>query len=115
MSGPSSPFESWPQEFTSPMWRIVDPPVPVTVDIGAAIVTRAAHFGVNKVRLGIRHGGLSLTGTTPGFLRAWARVADDTWLGLVAFTLATSNGHGRLHVEQWCPQHALSQQNRSGQ
>ncbi|PKV81078.1 hypothetical protein ATK86_5525 [Nocardia fluminea] len=97
------------------MWRIVDPPVPVTVDIGAAIVTRAAHFGVNKVRLGIRHGGLSLTGTTPGFLRAWARVADDTWLGLVAFTLATSNGHGRLHVEQWCPQHALSQQNRSGQ
>lgn len=93
-SSSSSLFESWPRDPAAPMWRIVDPPLPVTVELGTAIVTRSAHFGVNKVRLGIRKGGLRLTDTIRGLLRAWARVADGTWLGLVAFTVPTGNGQG---------------------
>lgn len=76
MNSSSSLFETWPHDPTAPMWRIVEPPLPVTVELGTAIVTRPAHFGVNKVRLGIRKGGLRLTDTTPGLLRAWARVAS---------------------------------------
>ncbi|MGW5918516.1 hypothetical protein ACWFPY_05960 [Nocardia fluminea] len=113
MNSSSSLFATWPQDPASPMWRIVDPPLPVTVELGTAIVTRPVHFGVNKVRLGIRRGGLRLADTTPGLLRAWARVADGTWLGLVAFTVPTGNGQGRLPIEQWCPQHALAPQNPS--
>ncbi|MGW5452308.1 hypothetical protein [Nocardia sp. NPDC003979] len=108
----SSVFDSWPEQFTPPMRMVVDPPQPVTVDLAAAITTRPTHFRVDAVPLRVRQGGLRLTDTTAGLLHAWARVSDGTWLALVTFTLRTGNGQGLLHLEQWCPQHAVTHQHR---
>lgn len=101
-------FEKWPEEFTPSLRRVVEPAMPVTVDLGQAIATRSPRFGANNVALRISSGGLRLTGTVPGVLYAWARAWDGAWLGLVEFTVQTGNGRGQLDLRQWCPEHALS-------
>ncbi|MDN2495963.1 hypothetical protein FHY52_04520 [Nocardia nova] len=59
--------------------------------------------------MGIKAGGLVVTGQTHGYLHAWARAADGTWLGLVEFVLMTGNQQGRVRVPQLVPARALRQ------
>ncbi|MFG3524899.1 hypothetical protein ACGF5S_31900 [Nocardia nova] len=108
-------FEDWPDTFTPSLRREVDPPQPVLVDLAKAIPSSGNRpFGRNHIPMRVKAGGLVLTGKTPGRLRAWARVADGAWLGLVEFVLVTGNQRGRLSVMQWCPQAALSPNDRRG-
>ncbi|WP_280273420.1 hypothetical protein [Nocardia wallacei] len=108
-------FEDWPEQFTPPLRRAVDPPQPVLIDLGQAIPTQAPNgFGRNKVAMRIKAGGLNLTGTVPGLLRGWARATDGSWLGLCEFTIETGNGHGRLPVAQLVPRQALAPAENTG-
>lgn len=97
-------FEHWPEEGERALHRVVVPPVPVQVDVGAALPT---HPRPAEPEGQVRAGGLEVTGRIPGRLHAWARAADGTWLGLVEFELTTGNHRSRLPVTQWCPAHAL--------
>ncbi|NKY88948.1 hypothetical protein [Nocardia veterana] len=104
-------FEHWPEQGGEqgelPLHRVVVPPMPVLVDIAAAIPTHP-HLAEHEAVAGpVRAGGLDMTGRIPGRLHAWARAADGTWLGLVEFELTTGNRRSRLPVTQWCPAHAL--------
>lgn len=101
-------FEDWPDPFN--LRRTVDPPSPVLVDLSVIFPTRAdigRPFGRNHIAMGIKAGGLVVSGQTPGRLHMWARTADGTWLGLVDFVLMTGNEQGRVPVRQWVPQRAL--------
>lgn len=106
-------FEYWPPLFDRPLRRVVEPPTPVLVDLASVFPTgsdRGRPFGLQHIAMGIKAGGLVITGQTIGRLHAWARAADGTWLGLVEFDLMTGNQQGRLRVRQWCPQRALAPQ-----
>ncbi len=99
-------FEYWPERGEQALHRVVLPPMPVLVDIAAAIPTHP-QAGREAAAGGVLAGGLDMTGRIPGRLHAWARAGDGTWLGLVEFELTTGNGRSRLPVTQWCPAHAL--------
>ncbi|OXR40520.1 hypothetical protein B7C42_07459 [Nocardia cerradoensis] len=104
-------FEDWPDPFN--FRRTLDPPAPVLVDLATIFPTGAdigRPFGRNHIAMGIKAGGLVVTGKTHGYLHAWARAADGTWLGLVEFVVMTGNQQGRVRVQQWCPQRAISPQ-----
>lgn len=102
-------FEDWPDRFTPPLRREVNPPQPVLVDLAKAIpISHRGPFGRNRLPMRVTAGGLILTGQTPGRLHAWARTSDGPWLGLVEFVLVTGNQFGRLPVTQWCQQEALT-------
>ncbi|NNH69428.1 hypothetical protein HLB23_06015 [Nocardia uniformis] len=81
--------------------RHVDPPTPVTVDVGLALHT-------DGPPLRVRAEGLDVSGRVPGWLYAWARTSTGDWLGFVQFTLQTGNRLEKLTVRQWCSQRALS-------
>jgi hypothetical protein len=101
-------FEEWPDPFN--LRRVLDPPVPVLVDLDTIFPTGAdigRPFGRNQIAMGIKAGGLVVTGQTPGRLHAWARATDGTWLGLVDFVLTTGNQQGREPARQWVPARAL--------
>jgi hypothetical protein len=100
-------FEYWADEFSAPLRRVVDPPAPVLVDLATAIPTDGP-FRRDTLSLRIKAGGLNVAATVPGLLYAWARTNDGTWLGLVAFTIHTGNGHGRVEARQWCPARAIT-------
>ncbi|MFG1796671.1 hypothetical protein [Nocardia sp. NPDC049149] len=101
-------FDRWPDEFSPSLRRVLDPPMPVVVDLGQAIPTHRAKFGTGGVPLRVSSGGLRLTGTVPGVLYAWARAWDGVWLGLCEFTVHTGNDRGQLDMRQWCPEHSLT-------
>jgi hypothetical protein len=102
-------FDEWPEEFSPSLRRVVEPPLPVVVDLGQAISTQRATFGAKKsVPLRVSSGGLRLAGNVPGLLHAWARAWNGVWLGLVEFTASTGNGRGQLIFRQWCPEHSLT-------
>ncbi|MGW5514278.1 hypothetical protein [Nocardia africana] len=101
-------FEDWPDPFN--LRRVLDPPAPVLVDLATIFPTGADQgrpFGRNHIAMGIKAGGLVVTGQTTGRLLAWARAADGTWLGLVEFMLTTGNQQGRVPTRQWVPGRAL--------
>ncbi|WP_280316607.1 hypothetical protein [Nocardia wallacei] len=101
-------FETWPDEFTPSLRRVVDPPMPVLVDLSKAIPTVAPNgFGRDRVPMRVKVGGLNLTATVPGRLHGWARCTDGSWVGLVEFVALTGNEHGRLPVAQLVPRQAL--------
>ncbi len=100
-------FEHWPEKGEFALHRVVVPPMPVLVDVAAAIPTYPRMADHEAVAGQVRAGGLEITGRIPGRLHVWARAADGTWLGLVEFELRTGNGRSRLPVTQWCPAHAL--------
>ncbi|MBV7706470.1 hypothetical protein NOVA_27160 [Nocardia nova] len=102
-------FEDWPDPFH--FRRTLDPPTPVLIDLATIFPTGAdlrRPFGRNHIAMGIKAGGLVVTGKTHGYLHAWARAADGTWLGLVEFVLMTGNQQGRVRVRQLVPAWALS-------
>lgn len=100
-------FEYWSDEFSSSLRRVVDPPLPVLVDLGVAFPTQGT-FRKEGVSLRVKAGGLLISGAVPGLLYAWARTTDGTWLGLVGFAVVTGNRQGRIEVRQWCSARALS-------
>ncbi|BCK56201.1 hypothetical protein [Nocardia wallacei] len=52
-------FETWPDEFTPSLRRVVDPPMPVLVDLSKAIPTVAPNgFGRDRVPMRVKVGGL---------------------------------------------------------
>ncbi|MGW4125784.1 hypothetical protein [Nocardia sp. NPDC004711] len=101
-------FEYWSEEFTAAQRRVVDPPVPVLVDLSVAIPT-SGPFRRDAVSMRIKSGALDLTATVPGLLYAWAQCTDGTWIGLVGFAIPTANKRGRIETRQWTPGNALSQ------
>lgn len=100
-------FDNWPVDFSPAPWRVVDPPRRVLVAANVAIPTKPKYFGVDKLPMRVRLGGLRLGDRIPGWLYAWVQLNDGTWMALVVFTLVTGNGHGQLEMRQWCPAHAL--------
>lgn len=100
-------FEDWPDEQPPPPRRVIDPPAPVLVDLGLAILGDRNGFGMNGVPLRVRAGGLVVSGRVPGLVRAWARTNSGGWLCLVDFILSTSNGRGHVRVRQWCSSRAV--------
>ncbi|MBH0776560.1 hypothetical protein [Nocardia bovistercoris] len=101
-------FEYWNDGFSSSLRRVVDPPLPVLVDLGMAIPTHGASFRAEAVTMRVKAGGLHVAGSVPGLLYAWARTTDGSWLGLVGFAIGTGNRKGRVEVRQWCAAQALS-------
>lgn len=89
-----------------PSYHVIDPPRRVIIDLGRLIMA-PKDFGGN-VSLRVRSGGLSLTGTTPGLLHAWARTSTGGWLALVSCAVTTGNRQGRVQVQQWCSEQAVS-------
>ncbi|MFI1919370.1 hypothetical protein [Nocardia sp. NPDC020380] len=100
-------FEYWSDDFSAAQRRVVDPPVPVLVDLGAAVPTNGP-FRKDSVSLRIKSAALDLSATVPGLLYAWAQCTDGTWLGLVGYAIPTANRRGRVEARQWTPARALS-------
>ncbi|WP_280434449.1 hypothetical protein [Nocardia carnea] len=105
-------FESWNDDFSAPLRRVVDPPAPVLVDLAVILPTRnAARRDVVSMRA--KSAGLDSTATVPGLLHAWARCTTGAWIGWVRFAIPTGTRKGWVETWQWCPSHALTP-NESG-
>ncbi|WP_328401808.1 hypothetical protein [Nocardia sp. NBC_00403] len=65
-------FEYWSDDFTASLRHVVDPPIPVRVDLNVAISPQGA-FRKDAVSMRVKAGGLDLTTAVPGLLYAWAR------------------------------------------
>ncbi|WP_280456754.1 hypothetical protein [Nocardia carnea] len=100
-------FETWSDEFSAPLRRVVDPPIPVLVDLGIVLVSDPS-FRRNGVSMRTRAAGLDTAATVPGLLHAWARSTTGAWIGWVRFAIPTANRQGWLETRQWCPRHALT-------
>ncbi|MFQ6226194.1 hypothetical protein [Nocardia sp. NPDC002869] len=101
-------FESWNDEFSAPLRRVLDPPTPVLVDL---TVVLAAEPGYRRDTISMRTktAGLDTTATVPGLLYAWARSVTGGWIGYVHLAIPTGNrGGGYVGTRQWCPAHALT-------
>ncbi|MGN2642238.1 hypothetical protein ACTD5D_39945 [Nocardia takedensis] len=98
-------FEEWTDRFDPPSYRVVDPPQRVVVDLGQLIMVPEGFAG--EVPLRVRSGGLSLTGSTPGLLHAWARTSSGGWIAFVTCVVLTGNKKGRVWMRQWCSQQAV--------
>ena len=99
-------FEYWDDDFTSPLRGVVDPPIPVEVNLGLALPPQGA-FRSDAVSMRVRSGGLDCTAVVPGLLYAWAQTVDGSWIGLVAFAIPARSG-GRVETRQWTLARALS-------
>lgn len=82
--------------------RVVDPPVPVVVDVLLAI-GQSGERPANELPLRVRAEGLNVDCRVPGLLSAWARTVGGGWLAYLTFSIPTGNGLGALRVAQWCP------------
>ncbi|WP_203662980.1 hypothetical protein [Actinocatenispora rupis] len=84
-------------------------PVPVTVQLAVVFPDRAASVRTFQgVPLRVRSLGIDLSGTVPGSLRGWHRMASGSWWGLCDFTVRSRNGRLRLDLHQLVPAAALS-------
>lgn len=102
-------FEDWPIAFTPPTRRVVEPPMPVTIDLACLIDDGAgAPFRADSVPMRVKSEGLDLHGRVPGQIHAWARTTRGTWIGLVSCEVRTGNGNGRLGIRQWCSAKAIT-------
>ncbi|WP_433193802.1 hypothetical protein ACQP1G_34155 [Nocardia sp. CA-107356] len=100
-------FEYWDDDFTAPLKRVIDPPMPVNVNLGIAIPPQGA-FRRDVVSMRVKSSGLDCTAVVPGLLYAWAQTTDGSWIGLVAFAIPARNGRGRVETRQWTIARALS-------
>jgi hypothetical protein len=99
-------FDTWRAEFTPSPHRVVDPPVPVIVNVALAI-GEVAGRPANSLPLRVRAEGLSVDVEVPGQVHGWARTSRGTWLCKVRFAIPTGNARGYLEVDQWCPAAAV--------
>ena len=100
-------FEDWPVTFNPAPRRIVEPPLPVTVDVAAAI-RQPGNRPMNELPLRVRAEGLALDVRVPGQLLAWARTTGGSWICLLHFAIPAGNGCGHLTVTQWCASDAAT-------
>jgi hypothetical protein len=68
-------FETWPHAFDPAPWRIVDPPIAVSVNLAIAIARTPPSFRASRP-LRVRAEGLNLDTTVQGTLDAWARASS---------------------------------------
>ncbi|MEU4841705.1 hypothetical protein [Nocardia testacea] len=101
-------FENWADDFSAPLRRVVDPPMPVLVELSAAIPSASAFSPRNEISMRAKSAGLDTTSTAPGLLYAWARCTNGSWLGFVHFAIPAGGRRGHVEARQWCPAHSLS-------
>lgn len=100
-------FQDWPVRHTPEPRKTFDPPLPVTVDLGRAFA-RTPRSMRQGLALRVKAEGIALVGDAPGLLRVWIRTTAGDWIGLCDIELRTGNGHGTIHVQQWCPSNAIT-------
>ena len=70
-------FERWPNVFSPPTRRILDPPMSVMIDLARLIDnTSDSPFRAEAVPIRVKSEGLDLNGRVPGELHAWARTTS---------------------------------------
>ncbi|MGA6209307.1 hypothetical protein ACPESR_31575 [Nocardia testacea] len=99
-------FESWNDDFSAPLRRVVDPPTPVMVDLTVILPTAGAHRR-DEVSMRAKSAGLDSTASVRGLLHAWARCTTGAWIGWVRFAIPSRDRNGWVETWQWCPAHAL--------
>ncbi|SLE90189.1 Uncharacterised protein [Mycobacteroides abscessus subsp. abscessus] len=101
-------FEGWICELGPPTRKIVEPALPVLVDLSVALNNPDDAFRRDVVPMRIKLEGISTNSAgTLGILHAWIQTTAGGWWGLVTFDLSTGNGRGRLTMRQWCPARSL--------
>ncbi|MGU3438279.1 hypothetical protein ACNHUS_35370 [Actinomycetes bacterium M1A6_2h] len=100
-------FDDWNAHMEPLPYRIVDPPQPVKVDLGAAF-SRTPRSRSDGLPMRVRAEGAVLTGVIDGELRAWIRANTGDWLGLVCCTTTSGNKHGTIDLQQWVPSGAIT-------
>lgn len=93
------PLESWPETLGN--GRVVDAPLPVTVDLASLFPPGPGRSNTQPLR--ISKGGLALTGYAAGELLAWARSSSGAWIGCVRLVVEPVNGLGQVPMLQWMP------------
>ncbi len=93
------PLEGWPETLGN--GRLVDPPLTVTVDLGALFPPGPGQSNTQPLR--ISKGGLAVTGYAAGELLAWARTTSGAWIGCVRFVVEPANKLGQVPMLQWMP------------
>jgi hypothetical protein len=102
-------FESWSDEFSAPLRRVLDPPIPVLVDWAVALGDEMGRgFRRDEVSMRAKRAGLDTTATVPGQLHAWARATTGAWIGLVTTAIPTGDRGGYVQARQWVPARALT-------
>lgn len=81
--------------------RVVDPPLPVIVDLGSLFPPGPGLANTQPLR--ITKGGLNVTGYATGELLAWARSSSGAWLACVRFVVKPVNKTGQVPMLQWMP------------
>jgi hypothetical protein len=80
--------------------RIIDPPLPVIVDLAALFPPGPTVPGPVPT---VNEGGLSLAGYAPGELLAWARSSSGAWVACVRFVVQPEDKQGQIPMLQWMP------------
>jgi hypothetical protein len=105
-------FESWSDEFSAPLRRVLDPPTPVLVDLNLVLAPPPG-FRRDAISMRTKTAGLDTTATVPGLLYAWARSVTGGWIGFVHLAIPTGSRSGYVEARQWCPAHALTRNDAS--
>ena len=101
-------FEGWVCELGRPTRMVVEPAIPVLVDLSIALKNPDDAFRRDAVEMRIKLAGISTNSEgTLGVLHAWIQTTAGGWWGLVTFELTTGNRRGRLTMRQWCPARSL--------
>lgn len=100
-------FENWPVQYSPPVRMDVSPPMPVVLDLAAALARSPMSFG-GSPPLRVLAEGLDMDSKVEGTLHAWARTSRGDWLGFCQFTVLSGNGRGRLSMQQWCPSSSIT-------
>jgi hypothetical protein len=101
-------FETWDAHFDPKPYRVVDPPMRVTVRFGEGFARRPGKYGPGGLPLRVVNEGLNIDDPVEGRLHAWARLSTGEWLCLLEFRVPTGNGRGFLEIRQWCPAQAAT-------
>ncbi|GGG27744.1 hypothetical protein GCM10007304_46970 [Rhodococcoides trifolii] len=95
-------FDNWNAHMQPLPYRVVDPPQPVTVDLGVAFA-RSPRSRSDGLPMRVRAEGLVLSGTVNAELHAWVRTNLGDWLALVCCTTTSGNSKGTMDLQQWVP------------
>ena len=94
-----NPLAAWPD--TMGYGRIVDPPLPVIVNLASLFPHGPGHPDTQPAK--IAEGGLHLAGYATGELLAWAHSSGGAWIACVRFVVQPVNKHGQVPLLQWVP------------
>lgn len=73
-------YENWPTAFEPPTRRIVDPPMPVLVDVSLTVAGAAGGSFRDGTPLKVRAEGLAMDIKVQGTLHAWAKTSRGQWI-----------------------------------